>query len=87
MKKAMRRVQSIGPDLRVNAFFARGVADLRGLFDAIPLLMVLLVPALTMRLWAGEKSARTYELLMTLPISVRQLVLGKLIECVKEIGA
>ena len=34
----------------VNAFFSRGQADMRGLFDAIPLLTLLLVPALTMRL-------------------------------------
>ena len=38
----------------IGAFFSRGRADLRALFDAIPFLMVLLVPALTMRLWAEE---------------------------------
>ena len=41
----------------VNAFFSRGLADMRGLFDPVPLLMVLLVPALTMRLWAEEGAA------------------------------
>jgi len=61
----------------VNTFFARGVADLRGLFDAIPLLMVLLVPALTMRLWAEEDKQGTLEVLMTLPARPYELVLGK----------
>jgi ABC-2 type transport system permease protein len=61
----------------VNAFFSRGVADLRGLFDSIPLLMVLLVPALTMRLWAEEAKQGTLEVLMTLPARPYELVLGK----------
>jgi len=60
-----------------NTFFARGIADLRGLFDAIPLLMVLLVPALTMRLWAEERKQGTMELLLTLPARDHELVFGK----------
>ena len=45
----------------IDAFFARGQADLRGLFDALPLLTLLLVPALTMRLWAEEAKTGTLE--------------------------
>lgn len=58
-------------------FFARGVADLRGLFDWVPLLTVLLVPALTMRLWAEEARQGTLELLLTLPARDHELVGGK----------
>ncbi len=61
----------------VQGFFSRGIADLRGLFDAIPLLMVLLVPALTMRLWAEEQKQGTIEILLTLPVRDHELVLGK----------
>jgi ABC-2 type transport system permease protein len=61
----------------VNAFFARGQSDLRGLFEAIPLLMLLLVPALTMRLWAEEAKSGTLELLLTLPAKDVELVSGK----------
>jgi ABC-2 type transport system permease protein len=61
----------------VNAFFSRGRADLRGLFDSIPFLMVLLVPALTMRLWAEERKQGTLEMLLTLPARDTELVLGK----------
>jgi len=61
----------------VNAFFARGLADLRGLFEAIPFLMLLLVPALTMRLWAEEEKQGTIEVLLTLPAKDHELVLGK----------
>lgn len=61
----------------VQGFFARGVADLRGLFEAIPVLMVLLVPALSMRLWAEEQKQGTIEILLTLPVRDHELVLGK----------
>lgn len=61
----------------VNAFFARGQADLRGLFEAVPLLTLLLVPALTMRLWAEESKTGTLELLLTLPARETELVAGK----------
>ncbi|MCP3981250.1 MAG: ABC transporter permease subunit [bacterium] len=61
----------------VNGFFSRGQADLRGLFESIPLLMLLLVPALTMRLWAEEEKQGTIEILLTLPVRDHQLVLGK----------
>ncbi|UCF66861.1 MAG: ABC transporter permease subunit, partial [Acidobacteriota bacterium] len=61
----------------VNAFFSRNLADLRGLFDAVPILMILLVPALTMRLWAEERKQGTIEVLLTLPAKEQELVLGK----------
>ena len=61
----------------VNAFFARGQADLRGLFETIPLLTLLLVPALTMRLWAEEAKSGTIEALLTLPAKDHELVSGK----------
>jgi ABC-2 type transport system permease protein len=61
----------------VNAFFARGQADLRGLFEAFPYLALLLVPALTMRLWAEEEKQGTIEVLLTLPAKDHELVGGK----------
>jgi ABC-2 type transport system permease protein len=61
----------------LKGFFGRGVADLRGLFEAVPLLMLLLVPALTMRLWAEEQKQGTLETLLTLPVREHELVLGK----------
>jgi len=61
----------------VQPFFARGRADLRGLFEALPLVIVLLVPALTMRLWAEEAREGTLEILLTLPARDHELVSGK----------
>jgi ABC-2 type transport system permease protein len=58
-------------------FFDRGQADLNPFFTFIPWVFLLLVPAITMRLWAEERRLGTIELLLTLPITQAQAVLGK----------
>jgi ABC-2 type transport system permease protein len=61
----------------VDTFFARGIADVRPLFRWMPLLMILLVAALTMRQWSEEQRSGTLEILLTLPVSPLCLVVGK----------
>ena len=61
----------------VETFFARGIADVRPLFRWMPVLMIFLVAALTMRQWSEEQRSGTLEMLLTLPVSTVQLVLGK----------
>lgn len=58
-------------------FFVVGEASLRSFFGLIPWLFLFFIPAITMRLWAEEKKVGTVELLMTLPVSNSQAVLGK----------
>ncbi len=58
-------------------FFARGLADARPLFEWMPLLLILLVSAITMRTWAEERRSGTLEVLMTLPVRTWDLILGK----------
>jgi ABC-2 type transport system permease protein len=58
-------------------FFQRGQADLLPFFNFVPWLFLLLVPALTMRLWAEERRLGTIELLLTLPIAPWRAVAGK----------
>ncbi len=58
-------------------FYARGQADLQPFFDFHPWLYLLLVPALSMQLWAEERKSGTMELLLTLPITATQAMLGK----------
>ena len=58
-------------------FFDRGQADLSPFFTFIPWVFLLLVPAITMRLWAEERRQGTIELLLTLPITQGQAVVGK----------
>ena len=60
-----------------SAFFARHIADVRPLFEWLPVWLILLVAALTMRQWAEEKKMGTLEVLLTLPVSTRDLVFGK----------
>ena len=52
------------------------------LFLTLPLMLVLFLPGLTMRLWAEERKLGTLELLMTFPVTIWQLVLGKFFACV-----
>ncbi|MGC9520675.1 MAG: Gldg family protein [Anaerolineae bacterium] len=66
----------------VETFFARGIADVRPLFQWMPILMIFLVAALTMRQWSEEERSGTLEILLTLPVSKTQLVLGKFLAVV-----
>ena len=61
----------------LGGFFERNQADLGALLEGLPLLFVVLVPAITMRLWAEERRSGTIEQLLTLPVSMGQAVLGK----------
>lgn len=61
----------------VETFFARNIADVRPLFQWMPVLLVFLVAALTMRAWSEERRAGTLETLLTSPVRPLQLVLGK----------
>jgi len=58
-------------------FFERGEASLGAFFGWHPWLYLVLVPAAGMRLWAEERRAGTLELLMTMPITPWQAILGK----------
>ncbi|WP_211826561.1 ABC transporter permease subunit [Kistimonas asteriae] len=58
-------------------FFERRQADLMPFFMFHPWLYLFLIPAVSMRLWAEERKTGTLELLLTLPVSLGQAVLGK----------
>jgi ABC-2 type transport system permease protein len=60
-----------------NGFYETRQADLRVFFGNLPLLFVFMVPCTAMRLWAEERKSGSIELLLTLPITVTQAVLGK----------
>jgi ABC-2 type transport system permease protein len=65
----------------VATFFERNLADVRPLFQWMPILLIFLVSALTMRSWAEERRAGTLELLLTSPTAPTELVLGKFLGC------
>lgn len=58
-------------------FFERGQADLQPFFGFHPWLYLFLVPAISMRLWAEERKTGSIELLMTLPVTLFEAVVGK----------
>jgi ABC-2 type transport system permease protein len=58
-------------------FYERGQADLQPFFVMHPWLYLILVPAVSMRMWAEEAKSGTLELLLTLPVSLVQAMLGK----------
>jgi len=60
-----------------GAFFDRGEASLSAFFMWMPWLLLFLVPALGMRLWAEERRSGTIELLLTFPVTPWQAILGK----------
>ncbi len=65
----------------VETFFARNIADVRPLFEWMPLLLIFLVAAVTMRMWSEERRSGTLEFLLTVPVKSYQLVLGKFMAC------
>jgi len=68
--------------LIVGVYFSRNVfvdnqANLRKLFEFIPLVWIVIIPALTMRSFAEEIKNGTLEVLMTLPVTKLQIIFGK----------
>jgi ABC-2 type transport system permease protein len=60
-----------------GGLYERNQADGGAFFSWHPWLYLFLIPALSMRLWAEERRSGTIELLMTLPITMSQAILGK----------
>ena len=65
----------------VEAFFARNVADVRPMFEWMPVLLIFLSAALTMRMWSEERRTGTLEFVVTLPASGWEFVVGKFLAC------
>ncbi len=69
-----------------SLYWSRGLADVRPLFNWLPILLVFLVSAVTMRSWAEERRSGTLEVLLTLPVDVRDLVVGKFLAGLALVG-
>jgi ABC-2 type transport system permease protein len=61
-----------------STFFIYNQAELREFFKLLPMIFSFIIPAITMRLFAEEKHTGSFELLMTLPVSLYEVVIGKL---------
>ena len=63
--------------LFIKDIFVVGSASMKPFFSFLPWLLMIFVPALTMRIFAEENKANTIEILLTLPVSETQIVLAK----------
>ena len=61
----------------LGAFYESNQADLEPFFRFHPWLYLFLIPAISMRLWSDERKSGTFELLMTLPVSITDTVVAK----------
>ncbi|GHV77950.1 hypothetical protein AGMMS49942_27710 [Spirochaetia bacterium] len=61
----------------IQRYFTQDAATLRPYFAAFPLVFILVIPVITMKAWAEERKLGSVELLLTMPFSEWELVLGK----------
>lgn len=61
----------------ISHFFEAGQSDLRSFFEWHPWIFLFLIPAVAMRLWSEERRLGTLELLLTLPVTVMEVICGK----------
>ncbi len=65
-----------------SAFFLYNQADLRNFFNLLPPALSFVIPAITMRLFSEERNVGSYEILLTLPVTFRDIILGKFLAAV-----
>jgi len=70
-----------------STFFIYNQVSLRNFFSLLPSIFSFVVPAVTMRLFAEELNVGSYEMLLTMPVTVGQVVLGKFLAGTLFIGA
>jgi ABC-2 type transport system permease protein len=70
-----------------STFFLINQASLRNFFALLPIIFAFVIPAVTMRLFAEELNVGTYEILLTMPVTFREVVLGKFLASLAFVAA
>jgi ABC-2 type transport system permease protein len=70
-----------------TTFFLYNQANLRNFFVLLPLTFSFIVPAITMRLFSEELNVGSYEVLLTMPVTFLDVVLGKFLAAVAFVSA
>jgi len=60
-----------------TTFFLYNQADLRNFFNLLPIIFSFVIPAITMRLFSEELNVGSYEILLTLPVTFTDIIIGK----------
>lgn len=70
-----------------STFFLYNQANLRNFFSLLPITFSFVIPAMTMRLFSEELNIGSYELLLTLPVTFHDVIIGKFMAAVAFIAA
>jgi ABC-2 type transport system permease protein len=70
-----------------STFFVYSQVDLRRFFSLLPFIFALVVPAITMRLFSEELNVGSYEILLTMPVTFRDIIIGKFLAGVAFVAA
>jgi len=70
-----------------TTFFLYNHADLRQFFNLLPITFAFVIPAITMKLFAEEINVGSYEVLITLPVTMNDIIIGKFLAAVVFIAA
>jgi ABC-2 type transport system permease protein len=69
-----------------STFFLYNQASLRNFFGLLPIIFSFIIPAVTMRLFSEEIQAGSYEILMTLPVTYGEVIIGKFLAAVSFVA-
>lgn len=69
-----------------GSFFYMREASMGSFFRYIPWMFLFLIPAVSMRLWSDERKSGTIELLLTMPVTVKEAVIAKFLASWAFIG-
>lgn len=69
-----------------STFFLYNQAELRSFFSLLPIIFSFIVPAVTMRLFSEEFNVGSYEILVTMPVTFREIIAGKFLAAVSFIA-
>lgn len=70
-----------------STFFVFNQADMRNFFNLLPMTFAFVVPAITMRLFSEELNTGSYEILLTLPVTFTDIIVGKFLAGVVFVSA
>ena len=70
-----------------STFFLFNQANLRNFYSLLPITFSFIIPAMTMRLFSEELNVGSYELLLTMPVTFHDVIIGKFMACIAFIAA